>query len=259
MAFEGASRTSAVGNLTAMSLASSAQLFEALRSTAFCVKDITLHYIMANSAMAQLCGVPSRLEVIGVSARELFPEVVRSRHETLDCHVIRTGAILRDQLELCISRDGAQRWLLSHRWPVRDEIGALVGVAMLARMVDAERRNHAGYEKFQNALAIMQRAFLGPCDISSIAEEASMPLSQLKRDCEAVLGMPPRRYLTKLRLDAALEKLATDTPIVEVAHACGYPDQAAFTRRFRAAIGMSPTAYRRAFVPKWRSPEPLSA
>jgi len=34
-------------------------------------------------------------------------------------------------------------------------------------------------------------------------------------------------------------------PIVNVAHACGFADQSAFTRRFRATIGMSPSEYRR--------------
>ena len=35
--------------------------------------------------------------------------------------------------------------------------------------------------------------------------------------------------------------------ISDVAQACGYSDHSAFTRQFRATVGLTPTAFRRAF------------
>jgi AraC-like DNA-binding protein len=56
--------------------------------------------------------------------------------------------------------------------------------------------------------------------------------------------MPPRRYITKMRLEGAIELLAGDKSIAEIAQACGYADQSAFARRFHAIVGMSPSQYR---------------
>jgi len=82
-------------------------------------------------------------------------------------------------------------------------------------------------------------------DISEVAKNIGVSPDQLKRDFVTVLGAPPRRYLSMIRLDAALEMLAAGLPIAEVAHACGYPDQSSFTHRFRDAVGASPSEYRR--------------
>ncbi|MCA8886156.1 MAG: helix-turn-helix domain-containing protein [Hyphomonadaceae bacterium] len=229
-------------------LACSTELFESLPTTAFYVKDDALRYVMANSVMARLCGATSSAEILRKATRDVFPEAVRARHETLDRHVMRTCMPLRDQLELCVSASGAKSWLLTTRWPVCAEIGTVAGVAGLARLLDVERRNHTGYEKLAAAVEHLRTHYWAPCDISELARRTGLSSFQLKREFIAVLGMPPRRYLTKLRLEAALEKLASDLPIVAIAHSCGYPDQSAFTRRFRALLGMSPSDYRRNYV-----------
>ena len=78
------------------------------------------------------------------------------------------------------------------------------------------------------------------------ARRAGVSVSQLERDFMALFGVPPRRYLAKVRLDAALEMLLTDAPLADIAQACGYADQSAFGRRFQAALGMSPSRYRHA-------------
>jgi AraC-like DNA-binding protein len=46
-------------------------------------------------------------------------------------------------------------------------------------------------------------------------------------------------------MEAALQRLrATRGSIAEVASACGYADQSAFTRAFRQTVGYSPSEYR---------------
>ena len=60
-------------------------------------------------------------------------------------------------------------------------------------------------------------------------------------------GLPPHRYLTRLRLERAREWLTTSTrSISEIATATGYnPQQLA--RHFRQAFGMAPGVYRRLY------------
>jgi AraC-like DNA-binding protein len=43
----------------------------------------------------------------------------------------------------------------------------------------------------------------------------------------------------------------SDAPLVEVAAACGYSEQSAFTRQFKATVGMPPGVYRKEFAGWW--------
>jgi transcriptional regulator GlxA family with amidase domain len=54
-----------------------------------------------------------------------------------------------------------------------------------------------------------------------------------------------KQYVLRVRLDEATRLLGTtDLPIAEIATRCGFYDQAALTRRFSRAVGMSPRRYR---------------
>lgn len=244
------------------SLDLSESLLESLPRTPFFVKDQALRYVRANSAMLDLCGAASRAELVGKTERELFPEPVRARNEALDRHVMRTVKPVKDRLDLCVRVQAPPVWLLSGRWPVIGAGGEVVGVAGIARILETERRQPA-YERLAVALDYLNANFAAPFDIAEMARRAGVSSCQLKRDFAGVFGVPPRRYLTKIRLEAALDRLAAGGPIVDVAHACGYPDQSAFTRRFRAAVGMSPSAYRHACLAgdrsRAREPRRLSA
>lgn len=91
------------------------------------------------------------------------------------------------------------------------------------------------------------RRLRAPLDIASLARDVGISVSQLERDFVHLFGLPPRRYLTKIRFEAAVEMLRMGKPIGEIAYACGYEDQSAFTRRFRMAFGVSPSEYRKTF------------
>jgi AraC-like DNA-binding protein len=67
---------------------------------------------------------------------------------------------------------------------------------------------------------------------------------ELARQFRAFLGTSPYRYLLLRRLDAACAQLLADGPLVDVALATGFADQAHFTRVFTGAFGMSPGRYR---------------
>jgi AraC family L-rhamnose operon transcriptional activator RhaR len=60
------------------------------------------------------------------------------------------------------------------------------------------------------------------------------------------VGQPPMQYLAGLRAERAAALLSsTDLPIAVVGTEVGWPDPAYFSRRFRAAFGISPRDYRR--------------
>jgi PAS domain S-box-containing protein len=219
-------------------------LLDHLPQVPFFTKDTALRYVSANGAMIDLCGVRTRAELLGKTARDFFPEATRRRYEAYDRQVMRTRTPIRDQLDLCVRRRGPPIWILFSRWPII-QAQQVVGVAAIARELDAPDRRHPIYQRLADTVEFIHANIGAQVDISVLAERAGVSVSQLERDFVGLFGVTPRRYMTKVRVEAALELLKAGGPIVSVAHACGFADQSAFTRRFRATVGMSPSEYRR--------------
>jgi AraC-like DNA-binding protein len=72
-----------------------------------------------------------------------------------------------------------------------------------------------------------------------------MSVAQLERYFLRIYQLTPRQVIIKTRLDAASRMLAGEGCVAEIALACGYGDHSAFTRQFRATVGVTPTQYRR--------------
>ena len=61
-----------------------------------------------------------------------------------------------------------------------------------------------------------------------------------------LVGEPAMRYLTRWRMQVALELLRTsDLTVAVIAHQAGYDSEAAFSRAFKRVIGMSPRSARK--------------
>jgi AraC-like DNA-binding protein len=68
---------------------------------------------------------------------------------------------------------------------------------------------------------------------------------ELARQFRAAYGTSPYRYSVLRRLDFARDALGRGLPIVDVALAAGFADQAHFTRMFTSAMGVPPRRYAR--------------
>jgi AraC-like DNA-binding protein len=68
---------------------------------------------------------------------------------------------------------------------------------------------------------------------------------ELARQFRALYGTSPYRYSLLRRLDFARDRLRGGMPLVEVALAAGFADQAHFTRMFGSAYGLTPGRYGR--------------
>jgi len=64
----------------------------------------------------------------------------------------------------------------------------------------------------------------------------------------AETGVPPGRYVERVRLETARRRLEeSEQPVELVAVACGYGNDQALRRAFAGALGVSPAEYRRRF------------
>ncbi len=77
-----------------------------------------------------------------------------------------------------------------------------------------------------------------------LAAMANMSIAQLERYFRKVFHLTPRQVPLKTRLDAATALLVTHEKVTDLAALCGYTDHSAFTRQFKATVGLTPTEYR---------------
>jgi AraC family ethanolamine operon transcriptional activator len=84
--------------------------------------------------------------------------------------------------------------------------------------------------------------------IAALCEDLGVAQRTLEQTFQDHLGLPPRRYLTILRLHAAREQLLRpgDRDIASIAGACGLMHPGRFSNEYRALFGESPSATRRA-------------
>ena len=82
--------------------------------------------------------------------------------------------------------------------------------------------------------------------LSRLAAECGLSTRHFARAFRLSTGMPPHRWLVRLRVERAKELLQTRAlSLVDVALFSGFADQSHFTRVFKAVIGVAPGVWRR--------------
>ncbi len=81
--------------------------------------------------------------------------------------------------------------------------------------------------------------------VRSLELEAITGLTRydLARQFKSLVGTSPYRYSLMRRLDSARQRIRTDQSLADIAFGAGFADQAHFTRKFKAAYGVTPARY----------------
>jgi transcriptional regulator GlxA family with amidase domain len=126
-----------------------------------------------------------------------------------------------------------------------------VGVAANARQLPSGSATEGCYRRLQAATAHLRSEFDQQVSLRDIAARTGTSITQLERDFRKVFDMTPSAFLDSLRLDHAKGLLGDrGMSVASIAHACGYADHRAFSRRFLKRVGTSPTEYRRDAPPR---------
>nr|WP_296064011.1 AraC family transcriptional regulator [uncultured Actinoplanes sp.] len=100
--------------------------------------------------------------------------------------------------------------------------------------------------RLRRAVDFMHENLGLPITLADIGAAAGLSTFHFVRMFRSAIGEPPRRYLTRLRIEAACRLLAGGrAPITEIAFRCGFSSSAHLSAALRRHIGMSPTQYRR--------------
>lgn len=80
-------------------------------------------------------------------------------------------------------------------------------------------------------------------DLSTLARRMGVSREHLHRLFRDAVGLSPREYSRCARIHQAKRMLRYGQTIGETAHACGFADQAHFSRWFKRLFGVTPAAY----------------
>jgi PAS domain S-box-containing protein len=222
-----------------------ADLFDHVPDIVFFVKDRAGRYLAVNRALAERCGVEERQALLGRTVRDLFPAALAARYAAQDEAVLRTGRSILDHLELHWYERGREGWCLTTKLPMRDAQGKIVGLIGISRdlRTPGERDNiPAG---LVGALEHLEENYSETITPAILARKAGLPTTRFARLIKRIFRLTPSQLITQTRLAAASRLLReTDEAVAAVAVACGFYDHSAFTRAFRSATGMTPTAFR---------------
>lgn len=96
------------------------------------------------------------------------------------------------------------------------------------------------------ALALVQREPQREWTVAALAAAVPMSRSAFAARFTALVGEPVLTYVTRRRMEIAVDRLREGAGVAEVAGALGYRSEAAFSRAFKRVTGGSPGAERRA-------------
>ena len=99
--------------------------------------------------------------------------------------------------------------------------------------------------RLKRVLGFIEEHRFNNITVADLAEVACLSMFHFTRAFAAATGLPPHRYVSQRRFDAAKE-LITDgrMSLTEIALKCQFSSQSSFTRAFRQAMGVTPAEYR---------------
>lgn len=119
-------------------------------------------------------------------------------------------------------------------------------VSYLATQYDVRDNKTPKASALSRALAFMERNLEKPIRLSDVADSVFLSPRQLERLFYACYQESPMKYLQTMRLKKALMLLVRQgETVASAARQCGFEDASYFTRVFRAAYGIAPSAARK--------------
>jgi AraC-like DNA-binding protein len=95
------------------------------------------------------------------------------------------------------------------------------------------------------ALALIHHDLAAPWSAETLAGEVALSRSAFVDRFTSLVGLPPIRYLTLWRMQAAKQGLReTNKTIAQLAHSVGYESEEAFSRAFKREFGLPPARWR---------------
>ena len=185
-------------------------LFDQVPGVLFFVKDARARYVGIGQSIVQRCSATSKSEVLGKTAREIYPSPLGDLYYEQDMHVLNTGEEIRGQLDLHFLPDGSRGWCMTDKFPIFSPDGEVVGLAGLSRDLHGPGETGDDFEKIANAVNQIHNRFHESLRIGDLADSCGLSVAKFERFMMKIFQLTPTQYLTKTRIEAAV-KLLTES------------------------------------------------
>jgi len=237
--------TPPASSVSAIEVSTLATLFDSAPDVAFFVKDGEGRYVAVNDSLVQRHGLASKEQVIGKRPRDICQGEFGELPSEQDRRVLETGQPLQEHLELQWNPAREPVWCLTTKLPIVDQQGRVTGIVGFSRDVRVPVSQEEIPQEFAAALQRFEDSLADDVTPSWLAEQSRLSPQQLTRFTRRVFGLTPTQLIARIRIAAASRLLSdTDRSIADIAQACGFCDHSAFTRAFRNATGVTPSAFR---------------
>lgn len=224
-------------------------LFDAMGDVVFCIKDRESRYQAVNQAFVERVNVVDKDAMIGRRANDFFPAALAETYNQQDQIVIRDQRPLQDQLERITHYSGQAGWFLASKFPILDADGTVVGLVGISQDLHTPCDADLELANLRSTVDYIKANLDQPMRVETLAQRVAMSQVQLDRRMKRVFRLSTKKFIMKCRLEEATRRLTeTNDSLAEIAAACGFSDQSAFTRQFRAAENIPPLMYRKRHV-----------
>ncbi len=220
------------------------ELFDRVADLVFFVKDRQGRYTLVNETLVRRCGLDRKEELLGRTALEVFPAPQNASYFEQDRQVLEEGHPVLDQLELHLYPQGEAGWCITNKLPIEED-GEITGLVGVSRDLHLPADDASGYRELADSIRHIQENFGEGLRVETLARMSSLSPYQYEQRMKKAFGLTAGQFITRTRMEAACRLLReTDRPIGEIALDCGFYDQSAFTRQFKATTGFTPRQYR---------------
>jgi len=103
-------------------------------------KDLQGRFLVANDAVARDRGLEQSEDIVGKTDFDLFPVDVAQGYFELEQALLSTGEPMIDVEEERLDENGAHKWLLTSKAPMRNDRGEIVGLIGVGRDITERKR-----------------------------------------------------------------------------------------------------------------------
>jgi AraC family transcriptional regulator len=115
-----------------------------------------------------------------------------------------------------------------------------------SRAVTAPASHRLDHVRLRRVLDYISAHVADQIKLEELARVACLSTFHFARMFTLAIGVPPHRYVSRMRLENAMAEIAAGRlPLAQIALNARFSSQASFTRAFRRATGMTPAEYRR--------------
>jgi AraC family transcriptional regulator len=143
-------------------------------------------------------------------------------------------------------------WRISDELRDPDDVTPMLAAGLAQEMIalvarrDGTHRPSGGPRWLSTVEDLVHQSFARRIEVAELAASVGVHPVHLGRTFRRYRGVPLGSWIRRLRLEAALARLAgTDDPIADVAAASGFADQSHLTRVMQRGIGVTPAEYRK--------------